>query len=77
MIGTNAARKRFHGMGPREQDNNMLLLVVVSLICATLVGILEFGSTKSAVAAKPTVVASEEPVRVILPFKPNTTPSQR
>ena len=77
MIGTNAARRRFHGMGPREQDNNMLLLVVVSLICATLVGILEFGSTKSAVAGKPTVVASEEPVRVILPFKPNTTPSQR
>jgi hypothetical protein len=38
---------------------------------------LEFGSTKSAVAARPTVVASEEPVRVILPFKPNTTPSQR
>ena len=64
-------------MGPREQDNNMLLLVVVSLICATLVGILELGSTKSAVAARPTVVASEEPVRVILPFKPNTTPSQR
>ena len=64
-------------MGPREQDNNMLLLVVVSLICATLVGILEFGSTKSAVAAKPTVAASEEPVRVVLPFKPKTTPSQR
>jgi len=55
----------------------VLLLVVVSLICATLLGILEFGSTKSAVAARPTVVASEEPVRVILPFKPNTTPSQR
>ena len=64
-------------MGPREQDNNMLLLVVVSLICATLVGVLGFGSSKSAVAAKPTVAASEEPVRVILPFKPNTTPSQR
>jgi hypothetical protein len=64
-------------MGPHEQDHNMLLLVVVSLICATLVGILEFGSTKSAVAARPTVVASEAPVRVILPFKPNTTPSQR
>jgi len=64
-------------MGPGEQDNDVLLLVVVSLICATLLGILEFGSTKSAVAARPTVVASEEPVRVILPFKPNTTPSQR
>jgi hypothetical protein len=64
-------------MGPREEDNNMLLLVVVSLICATLVGVLEFGSTKPAVAAKPTILASEEPVRIILPFKPNTTPSQR
>src|SRR5882762_8671885 len=53
----------FYGMGPGEQDNDVLLLVVVSLICATLVGILEFGSTKSAVAARPTVVASEEPVR--------------
>jgi hypothetical protein len=64
-------------MGPREEDNNMLLLVVVSLICGTLVGVLELGSTKPAVAAKPTVLASEEPVRVILPFNPNTVPSQR
>jgi hypothetical protein len=63
-------------MGPREEDNDMLLLVVVSLICATLVGLLEFGSTEPAVAAKLTV-ASEEPVRVILPFTPNTTPGQR
>jgi hypothetical protein len=62
-------------MEPREADNNMVLLVVVSLICVTLVGILEFGSTP--VAKKPTVLAGEEPVRVILPFKPNTTPSQR
>jgi hypothetical protein len=64
-------------MEPREEDNNMVLLVVVSLICVTLVGILEFGSTKPAVAEKPTVLAGEEPARVILPFKPNTTPSQR
>ena len=64
-------------MGPREEDNDMLLLVVVSLICASLVSILEFGSTKSAVAAKPTFLARDEPVRVILPFKPNTTPSER
>ncbi len=64
-------------MGPREEDNDMLLLVVVSLICAALVSILEFGSTKPAVAAKPTVLAGEEPVRVVLPFKPNTMPSER
>jgi hypothetical protein len=65
-------------MGPREENNDMLLLlVVVSLICATLVSLLEFGSTERAVAAKPTVVASEQPMRVILPFTPNTTPGQR
>ena len=71
-------------MGPREEDNGMLLLVVVSLICAALVGILEVGQMRTAVAAKPiaiaakpTVVASDQPVRVILPFTPNTTPSAR
>jgi len=77
MAGTIAGRRRFRGMGPREEDNDMLLLVVVSLICVTLVGLLEFGSSKPAMAALPTVVASDEPVRVILPFQPNTSPSQR
>lgn len=55
----------------------MLLLVVVSLICATLVGILEIDHTRPATAAKPTILASDQPVRVILPFTPNTTPSER
>jgi hypothetical protein len=64
-------------MGPREEDNGMLLLVAVSLICATVVGILETGRTGPAVAAIPNVVASDEPTRVILPFTPNTTPSRR
>ena len=67
-------------MGPREEDNVMLLLVAVSLICSTLVGILEFAHAKPAitVAARPTVLAGEAPVvRVILPFAPNTTPSER
>lgn len=64
-------------MGPREEDNDMLLLLVVSLVCATLVSLLEFGATQPAVAAKSTLVASEQPMRVILPFKPNTTPSER
>ena len=64
-------------MGPREEDNVMLLLAVVSLICVILVGILEPGQSRPAVAAGPTVLASDEPVRVILPFSPNTTPSQR
>jgi len=64
-------------MGPREEDNGMLLLVTVSLICSALVGVLEFVSAKPAVAARPTVLASDAPVRVILPFTPNTTPSER
>lgn len=68
---------RFADMGSRAEDNDMLLLVVVSLICATLVGILETGRTSPAIAARPTVMASDEPVRVVLPFTPNTTPSQR
>jgi len=56
----------------------MLLLVTVSLICVTLVGALEFSQAKPAVAeARPTILAGEMPVRVILPFTPNTTPSER
>lgn len=64
-------------MEPREQGNDMLLLVVVSLICAALAGILEFGASRPVAAAKPTVVAGDERVRVILPFTPNTTPRER
>jgi hypothetical protein len=75
--GTNAAGLRFHSMGPREEDNGMLLLVVVSLICATLVGVFEVGKTRPAAAARPAVVAGDQPSRVILPFTPNTTPSER
>ena len=66
-------------MGPREEDNAMLLLVAVLLICTTLVGILEFAHAKPAVAAaaEPTALAGDGRVRVILPFAPNTTPSER
>jgi len=55
----------------------MLLLVVVSLICVTLAGILEIGQPGPAIAAGPAVVAGDAPARVVLPFSPNTTPSQR
>lgn len=55
----------------------MLLLVAVSLICVTLVGVLEPGQGRPAVAAAAAIVASDEPVRVVLPFNPNTTPSRR
>jgi hypothetical protein len=64
-------------MGPHEEDNVMLLLVVVSLICVTVVGVLEPGRSRPALAIAPTMVASDEPVRVVLPFSPNTSPSQR
>ena len=70
-----------HGTAP--EDNAILLLVTVSLICATFAGILEIGWTDATVVVRPTVVASDqpvrlvEPVRVVLPFTPNTTPSQR
>ena len=65
-------------MGPREQDNVMLLLVMVTLICSALVGALELAPSKAATAARPTTLASDVPaVRVILPFSPNTTPSER
>jgi hypothetical protein len=64
-------------MGPREEDNVVLLLVLVSLICVTLAGVLEPGPSRPALAAAPAVFASDEPVRVALPFNPKTTPSQR
>ena len=55
----------------------MLLLVVVSLICVTLAGILEIGRPGPAIAAGSAVVAGDAPARVVLPFSPNTIPSQR
>ena len=70
-------------MGPREQDNDMLLLGMVTLICATLAGVVELAQPGPAIAespaaaTRPTMVAGAAPVRVILPFNPNTTPSAR
>jgi hypothetical protein len=64
-------------MGPREEDNVMLLLVAVSLICVTVVGVLEPGRSRPTLAIAPTMAANDEPVRVVLPFSPNTSPSQR
>jgi hypothetical protein len=81
--GTKCRNRTFFRMGPRQEDNALLLLVTVSLICATFAGIAETGRTDAAVVVRPTVVASDqparvvEPVRVVLPFTPNTTPSQR
>jgi len=77
---TNAVRRRLSGMGPREEDNGMLLLTAVTLICgaiAFLPGLFE--PTASGAASKPpTDVATQQPVRVIgTPFIPNTNPRER
>ena len=55
----------------------MLLLVAVSLICTSWWVSSNSSQAKPAVATRPTVLASDAPVRVVLPFTPNTTPSQR
>lgn len=77
---TNAAKRRLSGMGPREEDNGVLLLVVVTLVCgliAVLPGLLEPTASEAA-ARPPTYGASHEAVRVIgTPFVPNTNPRQR
>jgi len=67
-------------MGPREEDNGLLLLTAVALICgaiALLPGLFE--PTASVAAGKPpTQLASQTPVRVVgTPFVPNTDPRQR
>lgn len=64
-------------MGPREEDNNMLLIVMVTLICVTIAGVIEASRPGPAMAAGDAGVASDAAVRVVLPFNPNTTPSER
>jgi hypothetical protein len=73
-------------MGPREEDNSLLLLGAVAFICGliafvpwlleptpALAGKSADGMVRqSSVDAKPLV-----PARVIVPFTPNTTPSDR
>ncbi len=36
LIGTNAAVRCFHGMGPREEDNSVFLLSAVALVCGMI-----------------------------------------
>lgn len=71
-------------MGPREQDNDMLLLVAVSLFCGIFaVGVSLMEATPSIAADTQTRVAASQqasdlaPVRVIVPFTPNTNPGAR
>ncbi len=73
-------------MGPREEDNSLLLLSAVTLICgliAFLPGLLE--PTPALADQRPMSVAHTAPAassalipaRVIVPFTPNTTPGER
>jgi hypothetical protein len=70
-------------MGPREEDNGVLLLSAVALVCGMIAFVPWLLKPTPAVANKGAQhVAYErpalpEPVRVIVPFTPNTTPSQR
>ena len=71
-------------MGPREQDNDMLLLVAVSLFCGIFaIGASLTESTPSIAATSQAQIvtnqqaADDKPVRVIVPFTPNTNPGMR
>jgi hypothetical protein len=70
-------------MGPREEDNSVFLLSAVALVCGMIAFVPWLLKPTPAVANKGAQhVAYErpalpEPVRVIVPFTPNTTPSQR
>lgn len=70
-------------MGPREEDNGVFLLGAVALVCGMIAFVPWLIEPPRAVASKgPQRVAyerppSQEPVRVIVPFTPNITPSKR
>lgn len=83
IAGTNAAVRCFHGMGSREEDNGVFLLIAVAFVCGMIAFVPWLLEPTPAVASKSGQrvayerPASQEPVRVIVPFTPNTTPSQR
>jgi hypothetical protein len=68
-------------MGPREEDNGIFLLGAVALICGAIAFVpwaLEPSPAEASKAVTPASrVATSDPVRVIVPFTPNTVPSQR
>jgi hypothetical protein len=70
-------------MGPREEDNGIFLLGAVALICGAIAFVpwlLEptpAKASRSAAYEAPSQLPHDETVRVIVPFAPNTTPSQR
>lgn len=73
-------------MGPREEDNSLLLLGSVALICGLIAFAPWLIEPKPALATKayermPNAAAIDAgalaPARVIVPFTPNTTPGER
>lgn len=73
-------------MGPRKEDNSVLLLGTIMIICGLIAVVPAMFETRSAVADKASWIASRQapieagllvPARVIVPFTPNTTPSAR
>jgi len=70
-------------MGPREEDNGLFLLSAVALVCGMIAFVPWLLEPTSPVASKGAQrvayerPAPQEPVRVIVPFTPNTVPSQR
>jgi hypothetical protein len=69
-------------MGPREEDNSILLLGAVTLICGAIAFVpwlfepTSAGATTAPAAVTRTVIKDDH-VRVIVPFTPNTTPNLR
>jgi len=73
-------------MGPREEDNSVLLLGSVALICGLIAFVPRLLEPTPALAGKAYERASYgattesralPPARVIVPFTPNTTPGER
>jgi len=73
-------------MGPREEDNSLLLLGSVTLICGLIAFVPSLLDPTSRIAeTAPDRISSKtviqagtlSPARVIVPFTPNTTPAQR
>jgi hypothetical protein len=73
-------------MGPREQDNSLLLLSAVTVICGLIAFVpwlmeptpaLAGRSPERMVQQSPVSTSALAPARVIVPFTPNTTPANR
>ncbi|MEH2508914.1 hypothetical protein V1291_000268 [Nitrobacteraceae bacterium AZCC 1564] len=60
-----------------ERNYDLILLSVVMLISAGFLGIMSLFEPAPSVSAKSPVAASQLPVRVIVPFVPNTNPRER